>query len=226
LLEEALTAAEPNDLFRLGAVWAARAEAAWLAGDDDTARAEALQGLRTTNATADPWLGAHLHRWVHLPASPPTTSIIDDRITPYRLEITGDWCAAAMEWTRRGCPYDAALAQLGGDVAAIEAALATFQRLGAHAAARRGRQRLAQLRGRAPYGQHADTLADPRGLTRREREVLDLLAVGHSDADIAAELCISPKTVAKHVGAILVKLGVRNRTQAAGYATNRQATQD
>ena len=226
LLDEALTAAEPNDLFRLGAVWAARAEAAWLAGDDDTARAEAHQGLRTTNATADPWLGAHLHRWVHLPASPPTTSIIDDRITPYRLEITGDWRAAAMEWTDRGCPYDEALAQLGGDVAAIEAALATFQRLGAHAAARRGRQRLAQLRGRTPYGQHADTRADPRGLTRREREVLDLLAVGHSDADIAAELCISPKTVAKHVGAILVKLGVRNRTQAAGYATNRQATQD
>jgi DNA-binding CsgD family transcriptional regulator len=224
LLDEALAAAEPNDLFRLGAVWAARAEAAWLAGDDDTAKAEAHQGICATNATADPWLGAHLHRWEHLPASPPTLSLVDDQVTPYRLEITGDWSAATTEWLRRGCPYDAALAQLGGDVAAVESALVTLQRLGAHAAARRARHRLAQLRGRAPYGQNADTRADPSGLTRRQREVLELLAVGHSDAHIAAELCISPKTVAKHVSAILVKLGVRNRTQAAGYAANRQST--
>lgn len=226
LLEEALAAAEPNDLFRLGAVWAARAEAAWLAGDDESAKAEAHQGICATNATADPWLGAHLHRWEHLPGGPPTTSLTDDQITPYRLEITGDWRAAATQWTRRGCPYDAALAQLGGDVAAIESALATFHRLGAHAAARRARARLTQMRGRAPYGHRADTRADPLGLTGRQREVLELLAVGHSDAKIAAELCISPKTVAKHVSAILTKLGVRNRTQAAKHAMNRQATQD
>jgi DNA-binding CsgD family transcriptional regulator len=173
------------------------------------------------NATADPWLGAHLHRWERIPGSAPAMRLVDDQITPYRLEIMGDWRAAADEWTSRGCPYDAALAQLGGDVAATEAALATFHRLGAHAAARRARQRLAQLRGRTPYGQNADTRADPRGLTRRQREVLELLAVGNSDADIAAQLCISPKTVAKHVGAILIKLGVRNRTQAATYAVSR-----
>lgn len=221
LLDEAMAAAEPNDLFRLGAVWAARAEVAWLAGDDDLARVGAQQGIYALNATADPWLGAHLYRWEQIPGSAPTIGLVDDRITPYRLEIIGDWRAAAEEWTRRGCPYDAALAQLGGDVAATEAALSTFHRLGAHAAARRARQRLAQLRGRTPYGQNADTRADPKGLTRRQRDVLELLAVGHSDADIAAQLCISPKTVAKHVGAILIKLGVRNRTQAATYAVSR-----
>ncbi|MCV7100652.1 response regulator transcription factor, partial [Mycobacterium palustre] len=84
--------------------------------------------------------------------------------------------------------------------------------------ARRARQRLAALRGPTRRGRHADTRADPNGLTRREREVLELLADGRSDAQIAATLHISPKTAGSHVGSILVKLGVTNRTQAAAYA--------
>ncbi|MCV7101511.1 ATP-binding protein, partial [Mycobacterium palustre] len=45
LLDEAAAAADSDDLFRFGVVWAARAEAAWLAGDDDAARGAALAGL-------------------------------------------------------------------------------------------------------------------------------------------------------------------------------------
>jgi hypothetical protein len=48
--------------------------------------------------------------------------------------------------------------------------------------------------------------------------VLELLAVGHSDAEIATALCISPKTANTHVCAIMTKLGVHNRTQAAAHA--------
>jgi DNA-binding NarL/FixJ family response regulator len=55
-------------------------------------------------------------------------------------------------------------------------------------------------------------------LTRREREIRELLARGHSDADIANSLFISQRTVNNHVRAILSKLGVQNRTQAATYA--------
>ena len=222
LLDEAVAAAEPDDLFRLGAVWAARAEAAWLAGDDDTARAEAHTGLAAATSTvADPWLVGHLQRWAHLAGGTPDIGTAADRITPYRLEISGDWPTATQEWTRRGCPYDAAIAQLGGDEAAVQAALATFRRLGARAAARRARQRLAALRGRTPTGRRADTAADPYGLTRRQREVLELIIAGHSDTDIATKLCISPKTVEHHVGAVLDKLGVANRTQAAAAHASR-----
>jgi predicted ATPase/DNA-binding CsgD family transcriptional regulator len=64
----------------------------------------------------------------------------------------------------------------------------------------------------------ADTRADPQRLTRRELEILELLAVGHSDAEIANRLFISQRTVNNHVHAILHKLGVQNRTQAAAYA--------
>jgi two-component system, NarL family, response regulator LiaR len=52
-------------------------------------------------------------------------------------------------------------------------------------------------------------------LTRREREVLDLLARGRSNKRIAFELGISEKTVKTHVGHLFAKLGVTDRTQAA-----------
>ena len=60
--------------------------------------------------------------------------------------------------------------------------------------------------------------ADPDGLSRRQREVLSLIAAGHSNNDIAIRLSLSPKTVGHHVAAILDKLGVENRTQAAARA--------
>jgi DNA-binding NarL/FixJ family response regulator len=60
--------------------------------------------------------------------------------------------------------------------------------------------------------------ADSRGirsLTTREREVLALLADGRSNREIARLLSLSEKTVKTHVSAILAKLGVADRTQAA-----------
>jgi non-specific serine/threonine protein kinase len=56
------------------------------------------------------------------------------------------------------------------------------------------------------------------GLTRREVEVLHLLAEGHSDREIAAVLFVSRHTAANHVSSILAKLGVPSRAAAAAYA--------
>jgi len=55
----------------------------------------------------------------------------------------------------------------------------------------------------------------PERLTRREREVLELIAAGRSNKRIALELEVSEKTVKAHVGHVLAKLGVSDRTQAA-----------
>jgi len=63
-----------------------------------------------------------------------------------------------------------------------------------------------------------DPVRAPGGLTRREVEVLRLVADGRSDREIAAELSISPKTAGHHVEHILAKLGVDSRTSAAAYA--------
>jgi DNA-binding NarL/FixJ family response regulator len=55
-------------------------------------------------------------------------------------------------------------------------------------------------------------------LTNREREVLQLIAQGKSNQEIATELFITLKTVKTHVSNILAKLEVEDRTQAAIYA--------
>jgi DNA-binding NarL/FixJ family response regulator len=58
----------------------------------------------------------------------------------------------------------------------------------------------------------------PPQLTRRECEVLRLIALGHENAEIAAELRISRATVKSHVARVLEKLGLENRVQAAVFA--------
>jgi DNA-binding NarL/FixJ family response regulator len=63
-------------------------------------------------------------------------------------------------------------------------------------------------------------MAPPEGLhlSDREREILALLAAGHSQDEMAGELFISPKTVATHIQHILLKLNVRSRAQAVAAA--------
>jgi two-component system, NarL family, response regulator LiaR len=59
---------------------------------------------------------------------------------------------------------------------------------------------------------------NPEALTDREAEVLKLVARGKANKQIAGALYVSEKTVKAHVSAILMKLGVQSRTQAALYA--------
>ena len=61
----------------------------------------------------------------------------------------------------------------------------------------------------------------PHGLSERELEVLRLVAAGRSNQQIAEALVISPRTVARHMSNIFVKLGVASRTEAARFAFDR-----
>jgi DNA-binding NarL/FixJ family response regulator len=98
------------------------------------------------------------------------------------------------------------------------AALTTFERL---PAARGADAAAALLRSLGAPGR-----SGPRqggDLTVREAEVLALLGLGLSNHEIGERLVISSKTVEHHVGRILSKLGLRNRAEAAAFATRRTA---
>ena len=85
----------------------------------------------------------------------------------------------------------------------LEAARGIFERLGA-------KPDLGRLAARAP--------ADAHGLSRRELEVLRLVASGKSNREIASQLVISEHTVARHLQNIFAKLGVSSRTAATAFA--------
>lgn len=124
-------------------------------------------------------------------------------------------------WRRLDAPYDAALTRvsigeavraLGDDDGAeleFDAARGVLEGLGAI-------PDLARLE-RVASAATAQTGADP-GLSRREHEVLALVSRGWSNRRIAEHLFLSERTVARHVGSILAKLGVPSRSAATAYA--------
>jgi DNA-binding CsgD family transcriptional regulator/tetratricopeptide (TPR) repeat protein len=135
----------------------------------------------------------------------------------YAAGLRGDWRAAAQAWEEIGDPYERALelAESGEPGPTLEA-FAVLDRLGAHPAAALVRQRLRALGiNRLPRRPQASTLANPVGLTARQVEILRLLASGLSNAEIAKRLVLSTRTVDHHVSAVLQKLGVRTRREAA-----------
>ena len=104
-----------------------------------------------------------------------------------------------------------------------EAALSIYQRLGAPEAGQAAELLKAQGRTVA-VASPPPTAMDV--LSRREREVLSLLAKGLSNPAIAQRLVISAKTVEHHVSNILSKLGLRNRAEAAAFAASFRINQD
>jgi DNA-binding NarL/FixJ family response regulator len=138
---------------------------------------------------------------------------------PYQQMIDGDWAAAAAAWAERGATYLRVEALAAGDRSAGVEALRLLDGLGAVRAAAYVRTSL-RRRGITglPRGPRPATAANAAGLTPRQVEVLLLVEQGLSNAEIAARLTLSPKTVDHHVSALLDKLGVASRGQAAALA--------
>jgi DNA-binding CsgD family transcriptional regulator len=199
---------------------AALAEQAWLRGRHDE-RLDSWPDLFDRFALAEgiEWsigdLAVWLQRLGHEVA-------FDDvaLATPHRLLLAGDPQRAAAAWDGLSVPYDRALALLDtGATDGAFAALDILDRLGADAVAAKVRHDLRD-RGVAnvPGRKRAPTRSNPAGLTARQVDVLRLLGEGLTNSELAARLFISPKTADHHVSAILTKLHVRNRREAAAEA--------
>jgi DNA-binding CsgD family transcriptional regulator/tetratricopeptide (TPR) repeat protein len=217
-LDQARDLAEPTgELPRIGPVAAARAEAAWLEGDHAAVREASKDALGLALRQKSSWVIGELAYWRW--RSGLKEAIPPGAAEPYALQMAGEWARAAQLWTDIGCPYEAALALAEGDEAALRQAHAELQRLGAVPAAAIVAQRLRELGVRGvPRGPRASTQSNPANLTKRELEVLTLVAEGLRNVDIAERLFLSGKTVEHHVSAILRKLGVRTRGQAGAEA--------
>ena len=98
-------------------------------------------------------------------------------------------------------------------IAELEAAHQAFEELGARRGADEAAAMLRQLGGPIKTGPKRK-----QQLTRREDQVLELLALGLSNPEIGERLFISAKTAEHHVGRILSKLGLRSRAEAAAFA--------
>ncbi|MEU7003625.1 AAA family ATPase [Nonomuraea sp. NPDC046570] len=139
-----------------------------------------------------------------------------------------EYLMAAAAYDRLGAPYEAAQARelaawrlfAAGDPRAEEplrAAITTFQELAARwdldRAAQLARRHGVTVRGRYPGG--------PQGygadLSPREREIAEMAAAGLTNREIGQQLFVSPRTVEKHLGAALRKLGLRSRAALGAH---------
>jgi DNA-binding CsgD family transcriptional regulator/tetratricopeptide (TPR) repeat protein len=220
--DEAWALAEQTDeAIRLGAAAAAQLEVGWLtgrtAGVDDIAR----QAIAAADDTGHMWYAGDLRVGLQRADLPlPSTADAPALLDTHAAALRGDHAVAAAAWGALGYRYEQAVELVFcDDRAAMLDGLRLLDDLGVVATANVVR---ATLRARGvtsvPRGPTRRTRRNPAGLTDRQVDVLLLLTEGLTNAEIADRLVVSVRTVDHHVSAILDKLDVRTRQEAAALA--------
>jgi DNA-binding CsgD family transcriptional regulator/tetratricopeptide (TPR) repeat protein len=201
----------------VGPAAAALAEAAALDGHPATAAPAVTEAYELARRFGTVAVRAELAYWMGRVGQPVGG---EGLAHPYALLADGRWQEAAEQWAAAGYRYEHAAALAESPHAEDQlAALAILDGLGAEPRARQVRSRLKTLGvSRIPRGPVPTTRVNPAGLTERQVQVVRLLAEGLTNAEIAAQLVLSVRTVDSHVAAALEKLGTRSRREAAARA--------
>ena len=219
-LDQALETGEPQCI---APALFAIAEAAWLEGD----LAACVRSLRQLEALGqssfDPWELGELSVWFGRCGSEYPLPEEMQLPAPIAAELSGQFEVAADCWLQLGLPYEAALALMRSEgkksATALARAVSLLDSIGAKPASSMARKRARALgiAGQLPKarrGAYAAARTHPLGLTRRERQVLSLIAGGSSNRQIARQLSRSTRTIEHHVSAVLEKLSASNRMEA------------
>jgi len=212
-----------GEMEKIVSISAAKAEYFWLQGKLLDFANELFSIYLKVLKSPNPWFTGEIAYWVwksgHLKEIP---KIIAE---PYKLQIQGKWKEAANLWEGLHCPYEHALALSEGNEEAMKKALEILDRLGASATSQLIKQKMrAQGVRSIPKGPRRTTRKNPSGLTLRQEEILNLLGKGLSNNEIGNKLFISPKTVDHHISAILSKLNIHSRFEAAAFLQNNELT--
>jgi len=192
---------------------AALAEYLWLSGEDEPELVERLNEILTEGiAMGTPWPSGAFAFWMWKLGL--LDFVPDGTADFYGWIIAGDYKRAATFWHDKEIPYEEGLSLMHGDETEQIEAIRIFEQLGATATAGKARHTLSERGVIVPRGKAVSTRHHAAGLTARQSEVLDLLAEGLTNAQIADRLFVSHRTVENHVAAVLMKLDVPTRQAA------------
>jgi DNA-binding CsgD family transcriptional regulator len=189
----------------------------WIEGRPDGDRLERFGELVERGVRSEyPWPAGSLALWLWKlgKLDLPTSGLPE----PYRRLSEGDVEGAAESWRILKIPYERAATLMSGDQEQRLQSLELLESLGASVPASRVRQELRADGITPPRGRGRATRGNRAGLTARQAEVLQLLAAGLSNVEIADRLFVSPRTIETHVSAVMGKLGCSSRTEAVATA--------